>query len=117
MKSQTEHREARLARVEDAPHGTYSGYINWNCRCVDCCRAGRLYARARREGTGTPRVDSREAAQHLRFLLVRGFTYRQLKTIVRADVSRIATGQYRKIRRDTSERILAVHLGRLNDGR
>lgn len=105
------------ARVDEIPHGTFSGYQNWECRCVDCRRAWQLWNRARKEGRLPVRVDSREAAQHLRWLLVRGFTYRQLKVLTRCDVSRIATGSYRKIRRDTSERILAVHLGRLNDGR
>jgi len=31
----------RLARPQDVPHGTLSGYCNWACRCDPCRAAGR----------------------------------------------------------------------------
>jgi len=35
-------RRSRESRVRDAPHGTPSGYVNWNCGCTACCDAARV---------------------------------------------------------------------------
>jgi len=33
-------RKSRSERVDDIPHGTINGYINWGCRCKACLQVG-----------------------------------------------------------------------------
>lgn len=44
-------RRSRLARPEDIPHGTPSGYFHWGCRCDECKRAAATSDRRRRNDT------------------------------------------------------------------
>ena len=40
-------RVRRGERTDAAPHGTASGYWNWNCRCDPCRTAGSVINRAK----------------------------------------------------------------------
>lgn len=54
---------ARITKPGDPPppHGTYSRYNHWKCRCEDCRGANRI--RKRIERTGDP-TRGLKAAQH-----------------------------------------------------
>lgn len=42
-------RQNRLTRLDEAPHGTETAYINWGCRCEPCKAAGARWNRRNRE--------------------------------------------------------------------
>jgi len=58
--------ERRCHAAQDAPHGTWSGYANWGCRCGRCLVAGQLsnaWDRAvRKEFTGLSELERRAVA-------------------------------------------------------
>ena len=51
--AQRKTKERRIERarkgVTEIPHGTVSGYSNWNCRCEECRAAWSAYLRERRK--------------------------------------------------------------------
>jgi hypothetical protein len=46
----------------NAPHGTISGYVNWQCRCVECTEANRRAKATRRAIRAAERVSVEDAA-------------------------------------------------------
>ena len=44
----------------NAPHGTLSGYVNWQCRCAECKKANTDAKRTRREIRAAERVEVEE---------------------------------------------------------
>lgn len=45
-------RQMAIDHPELIPHGTYTGYTNWCCRCDDCRKASREYQKAHKEKYG-----------------------------------------------------------------
>lgn len=106
-------------------HGTRARYVfgpegdDWRngCRCFECSQAAVLYekrriaARARGEQAY---VDATEAREHLQFLRSRGIGRRTVAArtgLSQSQIRKVATGQSRRIRPATADKILGVHAG------
>lgn len=106
---------AGLPPPEQHAHGTRARYVAARCRCDDCRRANREYARQRavaraRDGwNGT--VDAAPVLEHLRALSRQGVGYKAVADacdVPRSTLSRIRGGSKRNVRKSTADRVLAV---------
>lgn len=107
-------------------HGTYVKYVQDRCRCDNCKAANRDYERQRAARIAPPYVSAQPARDHIAWLATQGVG---LKTI--AKVSGVAHGALwkivygvpsigrppsKRIRPETSEKILAVTPADIADG-
>ena len=111
-------------------HGTRARYVfgpigsDWRngCRCFDCSQAAVFYEKRRQRARARGEVayvDATEAREHLLFLRDNGIGRRTIATttgLSQSAVSKIARGAVTKIRPDTEEKILGVHLGKAKPG-
>lgn len=107
-------------------HGTYVKYVQDRCRCDECRAANRDYKRQRSARIAPPYVSAQPARAHIEWLATQGVG---LKTV--AKVSGVAHGALwkivygvpsigrppsKRIRPETSEKILAVTPADIADG-
>jgi hypothetical protein len=95
-------------------HGTRARYVA-RCRCDDCRRANREYARQRAEaqarGEWNGLVDAAEVRAHLRALSRQGVGYKSVADacdVSRTTLAKVLSGSKRTVRKTTAERVLAV---------
>ena len=105
-------------------HGTRAKYSIDKCRCEPCTLANRLYARERERRLARIRygievaeptyIDAEEARQQILWLSSVGIGRRRIHEVsgvALTSIQKIASGELRRIRPITAERILAVHKG------
>lgn len=107
-----------MTRRTDREHGTRAKYVMEKCHCGPCTEANRAYARARDRASRRPDeqllpayVDASEARHHLRWLGRQNVGLRAVSArtgIARSTVERIKSGDIRKSRPATIEKILLV---------
>ena len=114
----------------ERPHGTRARYAFGpsgsdpanGCRCQPCAHASTTYEKQRRRARsrGIPAfIDATETARHIDFLTANGVGRRTIAAaagLSKDTVERIATRQVIRIRPETADRILGVHLGHASPG-
>lgn len=98
-------------------HGTRARYVAGRCRCDDCRRANREYARTRAAGERNGVVDSSSARAHLEQLRRAGIGTRAVSSaadVGRTVLKKILAGQ--KVRALIVKRVLAVDELAASDG-
>lgn len=100
------------------PHGTRARYVGGKCRCDECRRANREYARSRVGAVPNPLVDATEAREHLLRLSAAGIG--KLSVAAASDVpccivSQVKMGRKTRIRAATARRLLSVDATALAD--
>lgn len=105
----------RFADPSRFAHGTRSRYVTAGCRCPECKRANREYAkardRARKAGDNNAIVDASPAREHIRKLARAGVGYKMVAASASVAIRRVAdikSGKRRQARAATVRRILAV---------
>lgn len=96
-------------------HGTRAKYVIDKCRCDECRRANREYrALADRQiayGRWEPYADASQTRAHIEELRHAGMGLRQIAKasgVGRTALTKIATGERRKVRTETAQSILEV---------
>ena len=100
-------------------HGTRAKYVHERCRCIACRRANTAYQTANEkrhayEAFGDVRpalVPADETREHLATLSRHGVGLRQVQKLTgigRTALSQIRSGETRRVRFDTFDRITAV---------
>lgn len=100
------------------PHGTRSSYTNNGCRCPDCRKAAREYARAYYQASKDPDrpgrlVSAHPAREHMRVLSLRGIGKRRVAELTGIPVStidKVRRGERARITQRHAEAILAVEV-------
>jgi len=104
-------RPADLPPAEAYPHGSRARYVA-GCRCDDCRRANREYARERaRAGDWRGLVDAAPARAHILALSAQGVGKHSVSAACDVGVTvieEIRTGRKQRARKPTIDRILAV---------
>lgn len=103
--------------------GTHARYVLDRCRCADCCRARAEYDRKRSRWdrefplTDPPLVSSEPARAHVSSLMAQGMGQKRIAALAGVPASAVGTiiwGRHDRaglrIRRETSEALLAVSL-------
>jgi len=109
-----------IAKVasERFAHGTRARYVSGRCRCDDCRRANREYARGRSRSEPNGLVDAEPARAHLLELSANGIGRRAVAAacdVALSVLQDVRTGRKPRIRAETSRRILAVDAGAMAD--
>jgi hypothetical protein len=98
----------------DYPHGTRARYTAQKCRCNDCRRANREYARTI---TRDPRVSSIPVQKHIAALQAQGIGLRAISDAT--DIPRVALKRWQlgqpTIKRSLAEKILATDIAIIAD--
>ena len=117
---------ARLAKLKEysgrAEHGTRGRYMA-GCKCMLCRAANSRYscfrAAEQRAGRGNGLVSAARARRHLSKLSAAGVGRRAVSDVTGLSHTRVVlirTGQQKKIRRLTEQKILAVTIEAAADG-
>jgi hypothetical protein len=99
-------------------HGTRARYVAGKCRCDECRKANREYARSRLKAPFNGLVDAAPARAHLLKLSAQGVGRRAVAAACDVALSvlvDVRTGRKPRIRAETSRRILAVDAGAMAD--
>jgi len=103
---------------ESFEHGTRARYVAGKCRCDECRRANREYARSRARGEPNGLVDAGPARAHLLELSAQGVGRRAVAAacdVALTVLQDVRTGRKLRIRAESSRRILAVDAGAMAD--
>lgn len=101
------------------PHGTRARYVGSKCRCDECRRANREYARARARATPNGLVDAASVRAHLTELAKQGIGRRTVAAasdVSLSAISLVRTGRKLKLRAQTAARLMAVDASAIADG-
>ena len=108
---------ADLPAAEKYPHGTRARYVA-GCRCEPCTIANREYARMRTKLPPNPLVSAGPARRHLLRLSERGIGKRSVAEVAKVGLTAIQdikNGTKTRIRKETSDKILAAKFDDLVD--
>ena len=94
-------------------HGTLGKYTSGKCRCPLCQSANTKHMRRYRKGVRLREfVPADETREHLRFLVLNGWSLRLLAKHLGLSfltLRTIAAGDRKRVERRTEEKILAAH--------
>lgn len=95
------------------PHGTRTGYVDWQCRCEPCTQANTHYTKVYRvRGPKHRWVDAEIVRKHVLWLLDNGLTQREISRLVGRSgenaIHLFLRTRPKRVRSDFAEAVLAV---------
>lgn len=100
------------------PHGTRARYVSAKCRCAECRRSNREYARTRAHAESNGLIDASPARAHMLGLSAAGVGKRAVASasdVALTVLEQVRSGKSTRVRANTLKRILAVDVEAASD--